>query len=62
MILTSGAYVVTSLMGERVIGRSPIETQDMRPKQVFALPESEGPHAPPVRLILLTQLNRHFTC
>lgn len=39
MSLSSGKYVVTSLLGNRFVGRSIAETTGLDPKPVFALPE-----------------------
>ena len=58
MSLATGIYVVTSVAGNRFIGRYPIEDRSLLPKQVFALPESVD--APRVRLIhrfILSTLN-----
>ena len=50
MSLANGRYIITSVPGNRFIGRAPaeIQTEDMSPKQVFAL--SEGLRAPIVSL------------
>ena len=62
MSLTRGSYVVTSVEEDRVIGRPSIEPSDMSPKQVFALPVSEGKTAPPVRPFnLLETVSDHIS-
>ena len=48
MCLSDGCYIVTSVPGNRFIGRAPIEIQNMSSRPVFAL--SEGLKAPIVSL------------
>ena len=54
MCLANGRYIITSVPGNRFIGRAPVETLgvlDVSPKKVFAL--SEGLKAPIVSLFTL---------
>lgn len=44
MSLPSGRYIVTSVPGNRFVGRAPIEIQNMSPKPVLTL--SEGTKGP----------------
>ena len=43
MSLSNGIYIVTSVAGDRHIGRFPVEDRSLLPKQLFALPEGIEP-------------------
>ena len=61
MSLQSGLYTITSVShGDRLIGRSPIETLDLAPKQLFVLHEGASP--PKVGSVARFNPQNPFTC